>query len=87
MMMKKKFGYGAIIGTAMLFAGVAYAAELRDVTVESVDEDANTVTIQGVTYDLGDISTAGLQPGMQVHIWFEEEDGKNVLTEVEPEDN
>lgn len=80
-----RFGQGALLAAALLFAGGALAGELQNVTVESVDEEANTATIQGVTYQLGEeASPTGLQPGEAVHIWFEDEDGEPVLTKYEP---
>lgn len=81
-----KLNTGAIFGAAMLISGGAFAGELQNATVESVDTEANTVTIQGVTYQAGeDVGLVGLQPGMQVHIWFEEEGDEPVLTKYEPE--
>lgn len=82
-----KLGRGAIVGAAaVLLASAASAEELQSVTVESVDQEANTVTISGVTYTAGeDVGLVTLEPGMQLHIWFEEEDGENVLTKYEPE--
>lgn len=77
----------SIFALMLGFAGALSAAEMRDVVVESVDEAAGTVTISGVTYEVGDdVSIVGLAPGQQVNIEHEDNaDGEPVLTNVVPQ--
>jgi Protein of unknown function (DUF1344) len=67
------------------FAGGAWAAELEG-KLQSVDADARTIVLDnGTTLSVAEgVSIDGLKEGTDVKVSYEERDGKNVATSVEP---
>jgi hypothetical protein len=79
-----KFASGVMAGLLVAWAGTVAAAEMRG-QIEAVDAEAKTITIDGTTYKIGEgVAATELVPGEDVAITYEEKDGENVITRVEP---
>jgi hypothetical protein len=83
--MRKLLG---VVSALALFAsaGLAMAAEEVTGTLLEVDEMAQTITLEdGTTYTLAEgVILEGLEPGQEVIVSFEEQDGQNVATSIQP---
>lgn len=78
---------GAVSALALFAsAGLAVAAEEVTGTVLEIDEMAQTITLEdGATYTAAEgVILEGLEPGEEVTVSFEEEDGENVATSIRP---
>ena len=78
---------GVITAIAMLgFAGAASADEASG-KIESVDPGSRTIMLDdGNTYTVSEgVAIEGLQPGTEVTVSFEEQDGQRVASEVTPQ--
>jgi Cu/Ag efflux protein CusF len=70
----------AILG----WSGLA-SAEIERGEIDAIDTDDNTVTIDGVTYEVSeDVSLSNLDEGDDVAVTIEkEEDGENIITDID----
>jgi Cu/Ag efflux protein CusF len=69
----------AILG----WAGFA-SADTASGTIDSVNMEDRTITIDEVTYTLDEgVAMEDFAEGQQVSVTFEERDGENVVTEIE----
>jgi Cu/Ag efflux protein CusF len=82
--MKKLFATFAAL--AILGAAGSALAEEASGTIESVDPTQNQLVLQdGQTFTIGEsASVEGLNPGSQVTLSYEEQDGQKVITDVMP---
>lgn len=77
----------------VLWAGPAAANDLEG-TIESIERDASSFTVQGITffatdatdYDDGLKGFDALQQGQRVEVDFDYRDGRHLATEIELED-
>jgi Cu/Ag efflux protein CusF len=69
----------------MLSAAVAYADEASG-KVAAVDPASSSLILEdGTTFTIGEgVSMEGLEPGTEVTVSYEEQDGQLVATEVAP---
>ena len=67
------------------FAGMAHAEEASG-RVAMADPATNTLTLEdGTTFEIMEgVSIEGLQPGTEVTVSYEQQDGKNVATSIAP---
>jgi hypothetical protein len=76
---------GALAAVALLAAaGIANAETWRGM-VEEVDEDAGTLTVEGMEFTVDEDAAAmleGLGLGQDVVVDYEERDGENVATAI-----
>jgi Cu/Ag efflux protein CusF len=60
------------------------SAETERGEIDSIDKDDRTVTIDGVTYEVAEgVSMSDLDEGDNVSVTVEEEDGENVITDID----
>ena len=73
-----------LAATAFLFSAAFAYAEDTSGMIASVD--AQTLTLEdGTSFTIGEgVSMEGLEPGTEVTVSFEEQDGQLVATEVAP---
>lgn len=63
-------------------------AETESGRIDAIDEDDRTLTIDGATYEVAeDVSISDLDEGDRVSVTIEEEDGDNVITDVDVSDH
>lgn len=75
---------GVMAGLLAVWAGTAMGAEIRG-QIESVDEAAKTITVDGVTYKIGEgVAATELVPGEEVVISYEDEGGEKVVNRIQP---
>lgn len=77
---------GVLSALALLAgAGMAMAEEAKG-TLQEVDQEARTIIMEdGTTYTAAEgVLLEELQPGQEVTVSFEEEDGKMVADEIRP---
>jgi hypothetical protein len=75
---------GVMAGLLVAWAGTVAAAEMRG-QIEAVDNEAKTITVDGVTYKIGEgVAATELVPGENVVISYEEEGGEKVINRIEP---
>jgi hypothetical protein len=76
---------GAVSALALLTAGGAVLADEATGTIESFDQEAMMLTLDtGETFTLAeDVSIEGLEPGAEVTVAYEEEDGRFTATAID----
>jgi hypothetical protein len=83
MPMKRLFG--AVSALALLTVGGAALAEEATGTIESLDHEAMTLTLDtGESFTLAEgVSIEGLEAGAEVTVAYEEEDGRFTATAID----
>jgi hypothetical protein len=86
MEVKMKSFIGALSAVALLASVGVAAAEEASGTLENIDEQMRTITLDdGTTYRLEEgVAIEGLFPGEEVTVSYEEQDGEFVAHTVEP---
>ena len=72
------------VALAFIFSAAIAHADAAGGKVAAIDE--TTITMEdGTTFTIGEgVSTEGLEPGAEVTVSFEEQDGQKVATEIAP---
>lgn len=70
--------------TALLLASAAAFADQAEGTIQSVDGEKLTITLEnGETYKLpGEVDMTGIEPGIQIVIAFDDVEGVKQITDM-----
>lgn len=72
----------------MVSMTIPAVAEEATGTIQKIDENSSTITLDdGNTYVLpGEFDYQSIQPGMEVHVIYDEADKKRVVTDIDMEE-